>query len=161
MEYRIDNMSGFKVLGKVEKEILGNVKANQFWKQSEEDGTLKTLTEYSTSPDKEYIGFADGSSCDGESYLYYTVTPYDGVEIPDGYCINEIPDHLWVKFRCRSLGYENTADCDIWSQIYSEFSPASEFEPGEYQMEVYPCGDGDYPDAISEIWIAVRPKAKT
>ena len=160
MDYRIEKMNAFKVLGKVEKEVIGNVTANLFWKQCGEDGTLKALTQYSTSPEKEYIGIADGSSYDGESYLYYIVTPYEGDEILDGHIVKELPERLWVKFRCLSLGAENTADSDIWTKIYSEFFPTSDYEPAEFQMEVYPCGDGDYPDDISEVWIAVNVKPK-
>ena len=116
MDYRIEKMGAFKVLGKVEKEKIDNVKANLFWKQCGEDGTLETLTKYSTSADKEYMGIADAASFDGESCLYYIATPYKGVEIPDGYITKEIPERLWVKFRCLSLGAENTADSDIWSK---------------------------------------------
>lgn len=34
----------------------------------------------------------------------------------------------------------------------------SDYEPAEYQVEVYPCGDGSYPDDISEVWIAVQKR---
>lgn len=160
MDYRVEKMPAFKVLGKVEKEMLDNVTANVFWKQCRKDGTLKTLTEYSTSADKEHIGIADGSSCDGESYMYYIVTPFEGDEIPEGYIVKEIPERLWIKFRCLSLGAKDTADSDLWRKIYSEFFPASDYEPSDYQAEVYPCGDGDYPNDISEVWISVNVKTK-
>ncbi len=159
MDYRVEKMGAFSVLGKAEWERIGAVKANAFWQRSGEDGTLDTLTHYSSSPGKEHLGIADGSSYDGEGYLYYIATPYDGDETPAGYLRKEIPERLWVKFRCLCLGAENTADADIWRRIYSEFFPTSAYEPAEYQLEVYPRGDGDYPDDISEVWIAVNPKA--
>ena len=161
MDYHVEKMAAFKVMGKASKQFIDSVQANSFWKQCGEDGVLKTLTACSSSPRREYIGIADGSSYDGESYLYYICTPFADGEIPDGYVVKEIPERLWAKFRCRDLGAENTADSDLWNRIYSEFFPASNYMPGEYQLEVYPQGDGDYPDDISEAWIAVHEKAKT
>jgi predicted transcriptional regulator YdeE len=158
MDYKIEKLDSLKLLGKVEKQIIGNVEANLFWKRCHEDGTLTTLTEYSTSPDKERIGIADGSSYDGESYLYYIVTPYDRDIVPDGYIIKEILERTYVKFRCVSFNAANTADDELWRKIYSEFFPTSEYEPTEYQLEVYPYADGSYPDDVAEVWITVRKK---
>ncbi len=64
----------------------------------------------------------------------------------------------WVKFRCLSFDAMNTADAELWQRIYSEFFLTSEYEPAEYQMEVQPYDDGNYPDNIAEVWIAVRKK---
>lgn len=160
MDYRIVQLESFRLLAKVEKQLVSDVKANEFWNRSSKDGTLTTLTALSTSPNKEHIGIADGSSFDGESYLYYLATPYDGEFVPDGYLTMELPERTWVKFRCISLGAENTADAEIWRKIYSEFFPTSDYKPAEYQLEVYPYGDGRYADEIAEVWIAVRRKGE-
>ncbi|MCL2406468.1 MAG: effector binding domain-containing protein [Defluviitaleaceae bacterium] len=107
------------------------------------------------------MGFADGSSYDGESFIYYIATPYEGETVPEGFLVKDIPARTWVKFRCFSFGDgKSTADEDIYKKIYSEYFPASEYEPAEYQMEVYPRGDGDYPDEVSEVWVAVKKKSK-
>jgi len=163
MDYRIEEMNGLRLLGKVERQFMNNVQAGKFWDRCIKDGILDTLTKYSTSPDKEHIGIADGSSYDGESYLYYIVTPYDGNDILDGYIIKELPARTWIKFRCVSFGVENTADTELWRKIYSEFFPTSDYKPAEYQLEVYPQGnpynDGrSYKDNLAEAWIAVRKK---
>lgn len=158
MDYKIEKLDGFKLLGKVEKQIIGNVQANLFWKRCREDGTLSTLTEYSTSPDKERIGIADGASYDGESYLYYIATPFEGAIVPEGYITKVIPARTFVKFRCVSFNAASTADDELWRKIYSEFFPTSEYEPTEYQLEVYPCADGSYPDDVAEVWITVKKK---
>lgn len=161
MDYHITQMPALRLLGKVEKQFIGHVAANLFWERCREDSTLQQLTSLSTSPDKERLGIANSATYDGESYLYYIATPYDGTPIPDGYILKELPARLWVKFRCVSLGAENTADEDIWRKIYSEYFPTSDYEPAEYQVEVYPHGDGSYPDDISEVWIAVKKKTPT
>lgn len=158
MDYKIEQLDSFKLLGKAEKQMIGNVQANLFWEKCREDGTLDALTNYSTSLDKEHIGIADGSSYNGESYMYYIVTPYVGDTIPEGYIVKELPARTWVKFRCITFNAANTADSEIWRKIYSEFFPTSEYEPAEFQMEVYPCGDGSYQGDIAEVWIAVRKK---
>jgi len=163
MDYRVEEMEGFRLLGKVEKQFMNNVQAGKFWDRCINDGTLNALTEYSTSPEKEHIGIADGSSYDGESYLYYIVTPYSGDFVPDGYIIKELPARTWIKFRCVSFGLKDTADMELYRRIYSEFFPTSDYEPAEYQLEVYPYGnpyiDGrSYKGNLAEVWIAVRKK---
>ncbi len=163
MDYRIEKMDGFKMLGKAEKQLVNNVQADKFWDRCIVDGTLDILTQYSTSLEKEHIGFADGSSFDGESYLYYIATPYNGEFVPDGYIIKELPAHTWIKFRCVSFGVKDTADVELWRKIYSEFFPTSDYEPAEYQLEVYPYGNPyvegrSYKDNLAEAWVAVRKK---
>ena len=104
MDYRVEQMNAFRLLGKAERQFVNNVQANKFWDQCKADGTLEALTSYSTSPDKAYIGMADGASFDGESYLYYIATTYSGSEIPQGYVVKDMPACLWMKFSCVSLG---------------------------------------------------------
>lgn len=157
MDYRTETMDSIQLIGKVERQFIGRVQANKFWDTCRQDGTLSALTANSTSLAKELIGIADSSSYDRESYLYYIATPYDGKSVPDGFTTINLPASLWIKFKCSSFVSETTGK-DIWTYIYSEFFPTSKYEPSEYQLEVYPYGDGSYPDDISEIWIAARKK---
>lgn len=158
MEYRVENMNTIHLVGKAEKQLVDRVQADKFWDNCREDGTLAELTEYSTSAEKGWIGIADGSSFDGKSYMYYISTPYNKSVLPGGYTAIELPASEWMKFSCSSLGIENTADKDIWQIIYSDILPASGYEPTGYQLEVYPYGDGSYPDELSEIWISVNKR---
>ncbi|MBO0453242.1 GyrI-like domain-containing protein [Candidatus Enterococcus murrayae] len=158
MVYRIETMDSIQLMGKAERQFIGNVQANIFWNKCKQDGTLTQLTTRSTSLDKELIGLADSSSYDGKSYLYYVATPFDGETISDGFTIINLPASLWIKFKYSSFVLD-TADKDIWTYIYSDFFPASKYEPSEYQLEVYPCGDGNYSGDISEIWISAKIKA--
>lgn len=159
MDYRIEEMNGFSLFGKAEKQLVNDAKSGEFWDMCIKDGTLDVLTKYSTSPDKEHIGISDGSSYDGESYMYYIMTPYAGDAVPDGYIIKELPARTWIKFRCVSFGVKDTADVELWQKIYSEFFPTSDYESVEYQLEVYPYGDGSYKGDVAEAWIAVKKKA--
>ena len=156
MDYSIDNMEEFQLLGKGEMQLVDQVKADLFWEKCRKDGTLVELTTHSTSEKKEWIGIADGKSFDGEGYMYYIATPFQAVNVPSGYTTITLPSSLWVKFRNATLNAENNADKDCWTWIFSDFFPASEFEPTGYQLEVYPKGDGSYPDSLSEIWVSVK-----
>lgn len=155
MKHRIENMGKLRLLGKVEKQQVDNVRADKFWERCAKDGTLEELLAFSTSINKEQIGVADGSSYDGESYFYYIATPFSDEKIPDGYGIKELPASLWVKFECADFSVEDTASQEMWSEIYSEFFPNSIYEPAEYQLEVYSNGEVN---KGAEIWIAVKTK---
>lgn len=155
MEIQIEKMEAFRLLGKVEKQFVKNVRADEFWKCCNQDGTLEELIDYSTSQNKELIGLADGSSYDGASYQYYIATPFDGEEIPEGYVIKTIPRSTWLKVQ--SPDADGFIDQEIWSKIYSEFFPTTTYEPAEYQLEVYPNGDMK---KESEVWIAVQKRGK-
>lgn len=155
MEFRVEAMDRILLLGKAERQFIGKVQANIFWETCEHDGTLSQLTAQSASTDKELIGIADSSSYDGKSYLYYIATPFDSKIVPEGFTAINLPAALWIKFKCSSY-VPDSAGKDIWTYIYSEFFPASEYEPSEYQLEVYPCRDGSYPENMSEIWVSVK-----
>jgi AraC family transcriptional regulator len=158
MDYRIENLDSFSLLGKVEKQMISNVQAGKFWNRCKEDETLKILTALSTSPEKEHIGMADGSSYDGKSYLYYIATPYEGKTIPDGFVIKNMPARIWIKFRCISLCDKPSGE-EIWRKIYSEFFPTSDYQPsGGLDFEVYPDGDIHSPRYRCEICISVEKK---
>lgn len=155
LTYCIEEMKGFRLLGKTVRHGEGYDAPAQLWLQCNTDGTTQSLAEYSTSPGKELIGLTDGSSFDGKTQLYYVATIYDKETVPEGYVIKEIPARTWIKFICRDLT-ERHAEAEIWQRIYSGYFPASDYIPQEYQMVVNPAGDGNYPDEMGEIWIDVR-----
>jgi AraC family transcriptional regulator len=158
LTYSIEEMEGFKLIGKAIRHggwsRDGYEVSTQLWQQCHADGTIQELTEYSTSPRKELIGLADGTSFDGETQLYYVATIYDQGMIPEGYIVKELPPRTWIKFICGDL-IERNADAEIWQRIYSEYFPISDYVPNEYQMVVYPIGDDCYPDAMGEVWVEV------
>ena len=95
---------------------------------------------------------------DAEEFAYAIGAVHDkGQAIPDDLQISEIPAHTWAKFCCK--GAMPQAIQQLWHRIYTEFFPASEYEPvGDIDLEVYPDGDMDSPDYESEMWIPVRKK---
>lgn len=158
VDYHIETMDSIQLIGKVERQYIGDVRANIFWNTCKQDGTLAALTKHSTSLNRELIGIADSSSYDEISYLYYIATLYDGKTVPNDFMTINLPASLWIKFNCSSFVLD-TANKDIWTYIYSDFFPTLEYKPTEYQLEVYPYGDWSYPQDILEIWISVKTKA--
>lgn len=148
-------MDELNLVGKVERQHVNNVKVDKFWERCEKDGTLKVLLNHSTSINKEYFGIADGSSYDGDSYLYYIATPFCGKTIPRGFITKRLPSSLWIKFDCSDVGNEDVISQELWTKIYSDFFPTSIYEPAEYQLEVYSNGETE---KGPEIWIAVKQK---
>ncbi|MGM0168858.1 hypothetical protein IGI39_004613 [Enterococcus sp. AZ135] len=155
MDYQIEEKGKLRLLGKVEKQFANDVKADAFWKKCDRDGTLKELWNYSSSPKKELIGLADGSSYDGEGYQYYIATLFDGEKIPKGYVIKEIPESLWIRFRGFAFDAEGSINQELRTKIYSDFFPTLDYEPVEYQLEVYLKGEKR---ENFEVWIAVVGK---
>jgi len=155
MTYCIEEMKGFKLLGKAVRHGEGYEAPSRLWQQCYADGTIQALSEYSTSPGKELIGLTDGSSFDGETQMYYVATIYDKDAAPEGFVVKNIPARTWIKYMCRDLT-ERHAEAEIWQRIYSEYFPTSDYMPDEYQMVVYPVGDGNYPDVMGEVWVDVK-----
>ncbi|MDR1687779.1 MAG: AraC family transcriptional regulator [Clostridiales bacterium] len=154
LTYRLEEMQGFRLIGKAVRSQGYEIPA-QLWQKCFEDGTTTTLCKKSASPRREIIGLTDGTSFDGKAQMYYVATIYGDAPVPKGYVAVDIPPRLWVKFFCGDIT-ERNVDSEIWQRIYSEYFPASDYVPGDYQMVVYPAGDGDYPDVLGEIWIDVR-----
>jgi len=152
LTYYIEEMKGFRLIGKSVRHGEGYEAVAGLWQRCYADGTIQALSAYSTSPGKELIGLTDGSSFDGETQLYYVATICDKRTVPEGYAVKDIPARTWIKFICRDLT-ERHADAEIWQRIYSEYFPASDYVPDEYQMVVYPVGDGDYPETLGEVWV--------
>lgn len=158
MDYRIEDKKAFKLLAKSEEQFIGKIKISRFWKTCEENGCLNNLKDRSSHEYKLIIGFADGTSYNGKSYLYYIGTPFEGDTVPDGYVIKDVPDRTWAVFRCVNLSDKATNKV-LFKKIFSEFFSSSEYEPTqEYQLEVWPDDGHHHPDEVAEVWISVKKR---
>ncbi|MEI3035576.1 MAG: GyrI-like domain-containing protein [Oscillospiraceae bacterium] len=160
MDYRIEKRPAFQVAEKIKMVPIAEQKRQNmipdFWTQSQKDGTLRHLCDISGGT---LLGICYGNPPqDAEEFAYAIGAVHDkGQAIPDDLQISEIPAHTWAKF-C-GKGAMPQAIQQLWHRIYTEFFPASEYEPvGDIDLEVYPDGDMDSPDYESEIWIPVRKK---
>jgi AraC family transcriptional regulator len=155
LTYSVEEMKGFRMLGKGIRHGEGYEAQIQFWQRCFMDGTSTELAAYSTSPGKELFGVVDGASYDGKTQMYYVAVICDTEIAPAGYQVIEIPARTWIKFNCRDM-VERDEEAEIWQRIYAEYFPASDYMPNEYQMMVYPAGDGSYPEMLGEIWVDVK-----
>jgi AraC family transcriptional regulator len=91
-----------------------------------------------------------------ERFLYLAGVSYDGGEVPEGLTVIEIPETIWVKFKCRDNSAE--ASQEMRRYIFGEWIfEADEYDlVDEYNVERYgvpnDIGDGLH----NEIWIPVR-----
>ena len=154
MDYQIENKPAFTLLAKACKQFTDDIKIPEFWDMCKKNGTLTHLSELSSHPNNLRIGFADGLSFNGKSYMYYIGTPYEEKFIPEGYVTLFIPERTWVVFRCVNLS-DQSANEDIFKKIYSEFFPSSDYNPAEYQLEVWPDDGRTHPKEFAEVWISV------
>ena len=158
MDYRIEVKKAFKLLSKAEEQFMSKVKIPKFWAKCTQDGVIEKLKNYSSHENRLIIGFADGTSYTGKSYLYYIGTPFDGDTVPDGYVIKDVPEREWAVFRYVNLSDKATNKA-AFKKIFSEFFPTSEYKPSmEYQLEVWPDDGTHHPDEVAEIWISVNKK---
>ena len=154
MDYKIEKKPAFTLLSKVREQFTDDIKIPEFWDTCKKDGTLNQLNKLSSHANKLLIGFADGLSFNGKSYLYYIGTPYEGKIIPEGFVTLFIPERTWAVFRCVNLS-DQSANEEIFKNIYSEFFPTSDYQPAEYQLEVWPDDGQKHPKEIAEVWVSV------
>lgn len=156
--YKIVEKEAFQVLARVETHSVAreqNVNTiPDFWTRAHEDGTVKKLLEL--TDDKSYIyGVCYGNtSQDNQTFEYAIAAKYTGDEIPEGFCVREIPARTWAVFSC--TGPMPWAIQDMFHRIVTEFFPASGYEPTyEMDIEAYTAGPMTAEDYQSEIWVPV------
>jgi AraC family transcriptional regulator len=101
------------------------------------------------------ICFESGAS--EKDFPYSIAIASEGSEPAEGLTADVIPAYTWAVFK--SVGAMPDAIQKLWRKIYAEFFPGGEYKQcGNLDMEVYPDGDMDSPDYVSEIWIPVEKK---
>lgn len=165
MDYRIETKEAFKLVMKKKKvsskQELTVEEISEFWKDCNNDGTILALCKYipKDSLFKDCIvGACFGKDATEKEFPYAIGATYNGAEIKEkDLIVEEIPAHTYVVFPC--IGKMPEAFQKLYQQIYSEFFPASEYQPcGGTDFEVYPSADVLDPNYRCEIWIAVKKK---
>lgn len=165
MDYRIETKKAFQLVMR-KKEVSRNQELtteeiSDFWKQCNEDGTVQALCKYIPKDnifENCIVGASFGKDATEEQFPYAIGAMYNGKTVEEGhFVVEEIPEHTYVIFPC--VGKMPEAFQQLYQRIYSEFFPASEYQPsGGTDFEVYPSADVSSPDYRCEIWIAVEKK---
>ena len=164
-DYRMERRDVFQMIGRPlrvsGKNELTFDGISDFWQQCRMDGTITALCRYTLNDSilgKNIAGASFGKDAADPGCPYAIGVPYGGTPSVDkDMIIWEIPAHTYAVFSC--VGSMPEAFTRLYQQIYSEFFPASEYQPcGGTDFEVYPSDDVHNPDYTCEIWVAVEKK---
>ena len=165
MNYRIETKDSFQLICKKKqvscKAELTTAEISHFWQECNTDGTITALCKY--IPENNIflnciVGTCFGKDASDAEFPYAIGAHYNGLPVSDaGLTVEEIPAHTYAVFPC--VGKMPEAFQTLYQQIYSEFFPASEYQPcGGTDFEAYPSADVSNPNYTCEIWIAVEKK---
>lgn len=155
MEYKIEDKDAFKVIGLSNKFKYDNAYEDvpKMWHSFKETETNKISTKYGVNMDIEMSG---------NEFIYMICDDYkEGMEVPKGYEIREIPKYTWAVFSCYGSAYESMPKLN--EKIFKEWLPNSgEYEiAAGYNIEMY-SNPSTYKNGImdfkyySEVWIPVK-----
>lgn len=165
MDYRIETKDAFKIICKKIsvscKKELTTAEISDFWRQCGTDGTISALCKYipeNNAFDGCIVGVSFGKDASDTNFPYGIGAHYNGATVTEkDFTVEEIPAHTYAVFRC--VGAMPEAFNKLYQQIYSEFFPASEYQPcGGTDFEAYPSADVSDPGYTCEIWVAVEKK---
>ncbi len=169
MDYVIEKMSGFKVIG-FEREFSFESSYQEIPKFWDEfcDKYCKSLSQLGKPGNEaeqvvcdckigEYGVCIDDLGEDGK-FRYLIAGIYKGGEVPEGMTVYELPDMEWAKFRC--IGSLPGALQAVNTKVFREWLP----ENPDYEIamgvniEWYAKGDTASADYESGIWLPIKRK---
>ena len=162
MNYRIEEKSGFKIVGVMKRVPLiykgVNPEIAAMWESLDED-KINTLKSLSNIEPRGLISastnFSEGRLDGGELDHYIGVTTTK--EHPDTLNRLEVPASTWAVFE--SVGPFPETLQTIWGRIYSEWFPSSSYEQVHGPEILWNENkDTSSPTFRSEIWIPVIKK---
>lgn len=154
------NIMDYKIVKKDELKVLARTKI--FNSESSTSEIPKFWSEYfsegSSGKVCGMLGICEQEKACTKEFRYGIGSFYEpDTTIPEGFDILTIPAHIWAIFRC--VGPMPHAIQDMWTKIYSEWLPQSEYElVTDYDIEYYTDGDTGSQNYVSEIWIPVNKK---
>jgi AraC family transcriptional regulator len=168
MEYKIRAMSGMKVIG-FERAFLfenSDLEIPEFWNEIFQKyaknviAGKKPANQYEKAICDNHIG--EYGICiektDSKELYYMIAGKYEAGKVPEGMCLNELPDGDWAVFEC--IGALPDAIQDLSNRIFREWlveNPDYELRGNAY-MEWYDAGNKTASDYHSEVWIPVKKK---
>lgn len=165
MDYRIETKKEFKLIMRKKKiscnKELTTAEISQFWQECGMDGTIQAICKY-IPEDNVFgnciVGASFGKDATEKEFPYAIGAMYNGLPVEEEeFVIEKIPEHTYVVFPC--VGKMPESFQTLYHQIYSEFFPASEYQPcGGTDFEAYPSADVSSEDYRCEIWVAVEKK---
>ena len=157
MDYKIEEKESFKVVGLSEKFKYDDAYEDvpKMWQLFKETNNNKICTKYGVNMDIEMSG---------NEFIYMICDDYkEGMEVPEGFKVREIPKYTWAIFTCYGPSYKSMPKLN--EKIFKEWLPNSnEYEiAAGYNIEMY-SDPSTYDNGImndkyyTEIWIPVKKK---
>ncbi|WP_428910795.1 AraC family transcriptional regulator [Niallia sp. Krafla_26] len=157
MNYQIIERDGFQVIGVKRECSCGDSKSQEIpelWNEVNANGTVEKLVPHINGEIKGVLGMTDNYNPEKDSIDYWIAVEHAG-EVPSGLSSYEFPPSKWIVFEVR--GSAPTAMVSAWKQIYSEWIPSNGYEIAELpSIEAYIDSDVYHPNALNEIWLAVK-----
>lgn len=156
MEYRIEAMEPFTVVGKVmELSCRANEHAlliPEFWAACHLDGTIDRLGSLALDPN--FFGIVLDMKPEPETITYMIACRSHATLQAEGLEVREIPAATWAIFPV--VGPVPQALQSTFQRVFQEWFPATGYQiaPGP-EMEVYPPGDLSAPTYQCEAWIPI------
>ena len=169
MDYKIENLKAFKVVG-IEKEFSMEDSYEQipkFWDEFWEKYMVRLMkgekpaNRFEEAICKHHVGMfgvcIDDLGISGR-FRYLIAGEYVDGDVPDGMVLYEFPDMQWAKFLCK--GPMPGSLQSINTKIFQEWLPGnSDYEIAMgANIEWYSEGDPQSVDYESAIWIPVKKK---
>lgn len=154
------NIMDYKIVKKDELKVLARTRT--FNSESSTSEIPKFWSEYFSDGSSQKVcgmlGICEQEKAGTKEFRYGIGSFYEqNTAIPEGFEVLTIPAYTWAIFRC--VGPMPGAIQNMWTRIYSEWLPQSEYELiQDYDIEYYTEGDNDRKDYVSEIWFPVRKK---
>lgn len=166
MEYRIETKPAFQLTGmplrSTTRDGQNFREVPAFWDRCMQDGSFAKLV--ALVPEGTAIGVA-GVSAEfdlekGEfTYFIAIETPADRSALPVGARDLAVPAATWGIFEAR--GPLPGSVQEVMKRIYSEWFPSAAWEATEGpELEIYPPGDTQDANYLSEIWIPLQKAAR-
>lgn len=160
MKYQIVEKGAFQIVG-VKREVscgedgtLQGPAIAQFWRESNENGTVDQLLQLNSGEIKGLLGITCNFDEQKNVIDYWIAAEHDG-DVSNTFSSMEISSAKWVVFEVS--GPAPTAMPKAWKQIYSEWFPSNGYEPAEIPpMEAYTDPEPYRENALNEIWVAVK-----
>ncbi|MBD2868290.1 AraC family transcriptional regulator [Paenibacillus arenilitoris] len=159
MRYRIAEREAFQVVGVKREFDCGGEEMvvpgiPSFWGEAHQSGTVRRMEGSMNGQIKGMLGITDNYNAARNTMDYWIAAECAG-DVPEGLAAMEIPASKWVAFEVK--GPIPDAMIRTWKRIYSEWFPSSGYEPAEAaSLEVYLDSDLYGPDAMNEIWVAIK-----
>lgn len=163
MDYRIETKEEFELVLKKKRfpkntEFIA-AEISGFWAECGKDETVTDIVKYASDKifGKNIVGISFEYEGDNQEFPYGIGVAYNGCEITNkDLTVVKIPAHTYVVFQC--VGKMPEAFQKTCQYIYTEFFPASDYQPIGLEFESYPSPDVQKPDYTCEIRVAVEKK---